>query len=379
MTKVVLSGYYGFDNLGDEAVLYSILGLLRELSPGMAIEVLSHNPRRTTELYRVAAGNRWRLAEVRRAIREADLLISGGGSLLQDVTGLKSLIYYLGVIRLARWYGKPVVFYAQGIGPVRSKLGRLLMRRLVNRVEAITVRDESSRQDLLELGVNQPPVTVTADPVLGLDPAQVDRAVGQGLLARYGLDLSGQHPLVGISVREWQGLKEFKQVLAGVCDQLAGQGWQVVFIPMQHSADLAPSREVAALMQKPAVVLADPVTVPEVASLIAGLDMLIGMRLHALILAAVLSVPPVAVSYDPKIDRFMKRIGLNTAIRVDCPDSEGIMAAVKEILLDPAAFKNALAAYVTPLKRLSRQSGQIVMDMLQRRGKILTKYDEYSR
>ena len=181
MAKVCISGYYGFDNLGDEAVLFSILKTLRDLRIGLRIEVLSQQPQFTEDIYRVTAANRWKLKEIYRALRDSDMLISGGGSLLQDVTGTKSLLYYLGVIWLAQLLGKPVFFYAQGIGPVNTPLGRFLMRLVVNRVNYITVRDESSLLDLEEMKITKPPIQVVADPVLGLEQKFVDEAFG----ARY--------------------------------------------------------------------------------------------------------------------------------------------------------------------------------------------------
>ena len=96
------------------------------------------------------------------------MLISGGGGLLQDVTGPKSIIYYLGVVLMARLLGKPVFFYAQGIGPVNTVVGKALVRLVANRVNAITVRDPDSKEELAVMGVTRPPVYVTADPVLGL-------------------------------------------------------------------------------------------------------------------------------------------------------------------------------------------------------------------
>ncbi|SMB88453.1 Polysaccharide pyruvyl transferase [Desulfonispora thiosulfatigenes DSM 11270] len=89
MKKVILSGYYGFNNAGDEAVLYSIIAALRGLDENLEITVLSNNPEHTIKAYQVKAINRWKVKEIYPAIKEADLVISGGGSLLQDVTSKK--------------------------------------------------------------------------------------------------------------------------------------------------------------------------------------------------------------------------------------------------------------------------------------------------
>lgn len=358
--RVVVSGYYGFDNLGDEAVLYSLLAALREYCPGVRPVVLSHAPERTAALYGVRAVNRWRPGEIYRTVAGADLLISGGGSLLQDVTGLKSLLYYLGVIGLARFLRRPVVFYAQGIGPVRSRWGRLLMWLVANRVQLITVRDEQSARDLAAMGVTRPPVYVTADPVLGVEPGGVDPRAGEELLAAAGVDGG---PVAGVSVREWAGFDGVRRrALAGVCDDLRRRGWRVLFIPLHYPEDLAVSRAVAALMHRPAAVLDCGLTVPQAVSLFGRLDLLIGMRLHALILAAVMNVPPVGIAYDPKIDRFLGQLGLSPAGRADALEYGALRQAVEKVLADPAGCRERLAAAVAPLRGLARRTALLTLE-----------------
>lgn len=109
--RLVISGYYGFRNSGDEAVLKSILTALEEAASqaGVTVKpvVLSAEPEWTTRQYGVEAVPRMKLAAVRQALRDSDGLISGGGSLLQDATGLGSIPYYLGIMEMARWAGKP--------------------------------------------------------------------------------------------------------------------------------------------------------------------------------------------------------------------------------------------------------------------------------
>ncbi len=169
MSRVVLSGYYGFGNAGDEAVLAAMIKALRRVEPQLSLTVLSARPEETARQYGVSAVSRTSVGAIWRAIAAADLLISGGGGLLQDVTGGGSIPYYLGVVWIAQLLKKPVFFYAQGVGPVRKLAGRLLVRRIVNRVEAITVRDGESAAELRRLGVTRPPIAVTADPVFGLE------------------------------------------------------------------------------------------------------------------------------------------------------------------------------------------------------------------
>lgn len=133
---VVLSGYYGFGNSGDDALLYAITDSLREVMPDVRVCVLSAKAKEMRKVYGVDCAARFNPFAVRRALKSAKMLISGGGSLIQDVTSSKSLVYYLSVMRYAARYGDKVYVYANGIGPLKEKnyaraaKGRLRRRTL---------------------------------------------------------------------------------------------------------------------------------------------------------------------------------------------------------------------------------------------------------
>jgi len=356
--RAVISGYYGFHNIGDEAVLYSMLQALRERDPGLQPVVLSAEPQFTAQTYGVESVNRWKPGEVAKALRKADILISGGGSLLQDVTGPKSLLYYLGVIWLARMLGKPVVFYAQGIGPINSNPGRKMVSFTANGVKAITVRDEDSRADLLDMGVKKD-ITVTADPVLGLDPDQVPGPAGRDILSESGVSPE-DGPLAGVSVRPWHG-EQWQAELAGACDGLVKRGMQVVFLPMQHPGDLQVSEAVSGLMRRESFIVRRTCSVPEMLSVISGLDLLVGMRLHSLIMAAVLGVPPVGIAYDPKIKRFLARVGLEPGGSPEDLNSVQLLAGVDRAR---TLERQELLQRVQPLRQQALESVQFVVNPL---------------
>lgn len=377
--RLVISGYYGFDNTGDEAVLMSILSALRRACPGAEFTVLSNNPSYTSAQYGVRAVNRWKLTEVKKALGRANLLISGGGSLLQDVTGLKSLFYYLGVVWLALKMGKPVVFYSQGIGPVSSRTGRWLMRRIAGKVNLITVRDGQSAQDLYEMGVSGAPVYATADPVLGLNREDINPQPGKELLFKHqecndrpagnagNHDLKEEHaPVVGISLREWPGFGDAgQQAVARLGDELYRRGWRVVFLPFQYPADINICRRVAGLMEFPGTVLDEKVAVMEMASVISQVDLIIAMRLHALILAAVIGIPLVGISYDPKINRFLDQLGLAPAGEVTNLNYTACLAMIEDILAAPVLFRLKLREAMQPLQQLARQSATLTIGVIQ--------------
>ncbi len=364
MPRVVISGYYGFHNNGDEAMLYAILSALGRRVPRLEAVVLSRDPAYTAEAFGVESIPRHDLNRIWRALQGADLLISGGGGLLQDVTGPKSILYYLGIVQMARMLGKPVFFYGQGIGPVRTALGKGLIRLVVNSVNMITVRDVESKRELERLGVTAPPVYVTADPALGLSEDMVRPERGGEILRGLGL---GAAPLAGISVRPWKNFEEYKRVLAVVADRLVDRGWQVLFVPMHYPADVEVCRQVAGHMQNPACVFADRVDFRELLSVVANLDLAIGMRLHFLIFSAMAGVPLVGVSYDPKVDRFLKLVGMPPAHDVGGLRAEPLWRAVEASINGREQIRPKILARVAGLRREALVSAELAGALLEKK------------
>lgn len=326
MSKLVISGYYGFNNAGDETVLYAMVQTMRKLEPAMEITVLSHDPKHTEKLYGVKAVNRWRVLETAKALSSCDLLLSGGGSLLQDVTSSNSPLYYLGVIMLAKLLGKPAVIYAQGIGPIRKKRNRLLAAWVLNRVKLLTVRDQGSKDELQSMGVENA-VTVTADPVLGLKGEDIGPGIGKEILAQNGVLPTGRERLLGVFIRSWEN-NAYLPELALSCDELSKRGWKIVFIPLHFPEDIAVSREAAGMMKAGSVVCRGGYRPEEFLSITKNLDMIIGMRLHALIYGAVAGVSLVGVSYDPKVERFLEQVGRQSLLTVQDLKSQVLVEMV---------------------------------------------------
>ena len=165
----LINGYFGFGNAGDEAVLAAMLADLRALRPGATFCATSGNPNQTREMFGIEAIERQNPRELLSSIRACDVFISGGGSLVQDVTSLRNVVYYTSLIQLAKRLGKPTMIYAQGVGPLNKPLSRKLARAAFSSADALTVRDPNSAQLLREIGVTKP-VEITADPVWSLEP-----------------------------------------------------------------------------------------------------------------------------------------------------------------------------------------------------------------
>ena len=306
--RIVISGYYGSKNAGDEAMLAAMLEVLRQFNNDAHITVISSAPQDTLSRHpqvdeTVGFTN---LPGILLSVAKADILISGGGSLLQNVTSGRSLYYYIGVICCALFVRTPVMLYAQGIGPIYGSIARRVMKFVGNMVSGITVRDRGSLEELGSLGISKPPIMATADPVLAIRPADI--AVGKRILAASGV--SGSRPVIGLAVREWRGWQHYKEVFAQVATKISTElNADAVFLPMQYPEDAAVAQKIAAKSSAAVTVLPGEYTTTELLSLVGAMDLMVGIRLHALIFAGVMGVPMVGVSYDPKIDRFLASVG----------------------------------------------------------------------
>ena len=309
--KVVISGYYGFDNCGDEAVLLAIIHCLRKLYPDLRITVLSGNPAKTRKLYGVKAVNRWNPLATATQIMSSRLLISGGGSLLQDVTSAKSPAYYLGVISIALFLKKRVMIYGQGIGPLTGVRNRLKAVKTLNRCHAITLRDDRSAGLLSDLGVRRD-MAVTCDPVMALERDDIyDDAVKEnlrelGLFDNLGV---GLNPLLFVAPRNWEDDRYISPV-AEFLDRQAGDGWSVLLVPAKYPEDMDAIAKLSARMAARSYCIDKLLTAREFMALAALADRVFSMRLHGLICAMAMGTPMIGLSYDPKVDAFMEQAGL---------------------------------------------------------------------
>ncbi len=296
MSRVIISGYYGFHNLGDEAVLAATVEALRRQSPGVEIAVLSATPDETSRVHGVEGIPRRRAREIVRALSRCDLFLCGGGSLFQDVTSWRSPWYYLGVLALARRLARHTVVYAQGIGPLRSPLVRSAAARLLNRVHLITVRDRASQALLAEMGVRRPPIVLCADPSLLLTPEWTAAVAAERALWAGGVSF-------GLALRAWGKNGGMLDAVAAAARTAAARlGVQWICLPMHLPGDLTVAETVAARIGPAATVVRTPLGPREMLALIGTLDLLVGMRLHALLFAAAQGVPVVPLAYDPKVE-----------------------------------------------------------------------------
>lgn len=277
--RVLLSGYYGYGNLGDEALLSALARGL--LDRGHEVRVLSGDPPATRALHQVPAAHRYR--GLLPALVRCDALVSGGGGLLQDVSSRRSLDYYLGVIRLGRRLGKRVLVYGQSVGPLSARGRREVALAL--RGVPVAVRDRPSAELLGGLGIDSESV---ADAALLLAPPPPPPDPG-----------AGRRPVLLVPRA---GHPDLDDALARAGRRLQASGRKVALMALHPREDAAELERLQGALGAPVWQAPDPARALE---RVADAGYVLSARLHGLIFAAVAGVPFAGLVYDPKVAGFL--------------------------------------------------------------------------
>jgi polysaccharide pyruvyl transferase CsaB len=309
--RVGIVGSYGGLNLGDEAILQSIVQQIRA-SVKAKITVFSRDAEDTRRRHAVdAAVSTRRLSrdELASLIEPLDLLIVGGGGILFDAEAR----LFLREAVIARELQVPFMVYAIGAGPLHDTAAQKAVRECLDQASIITVREAAARQVLEEAGVRHE-IIVTADPALLLGPEPLPRSA----LPPEAVEWKG--PVVGMSVREPGAAapnvseEVYHQLLANAADFMVDRyGAEIVFVPMERGVlDMQHSHAVVSRMLRPqrASVLKGEYTPGQLMAIIGRFSFAVGMRLHFLMLSALQHVPFVALPYASKVGGFLEQVGM---------------------------------------------------------------------
>ncbi|MCD7928330.1 MAG: polysaccharide pyruvyl transferase CsaB [Oscillospiraceae bacterium] len=356
---ILLCGAYGMGNVGDEAVLHTILTCLGSAAPEEPVTVMSKNPERTWRTHGVQAIHLFHLHKFFLLARRTRLYISGGGTLLQDATSGRSLYFYLLTIWLAKALGNQVMLYGSGIGPIRRPRGRRWTAWVLKHcVDKITLRDPLSMEELETLGLAGDQALLTADPALTVmpeQPAAVDRVMVQA-----GLEPEGRY--LGMALRPWEGFEEKAPQFAALADYAWRKyGLKTVFLPIVSDQDLGAARLTAgAVEEAPCAFLERLDGSPyQAVDLFSRMQAVVSMRLHGLIFAAAQAVPAVGVAYDPKVSAFMAYSGQDAC----CALEEASFPRLAQ-LLDRAMDRGRKPERLEALRRAEADNGRALKALL---------------
>lgn len=360
--KVLLSGYYGYNNIGDEAILKGLIDSLQTYN--LKLKVLSKNPEWTTKKYSVDSANRSNIFQILKEIKNCDVLLSGGGSLLQDVTSSKSIIYYLMILFMAIIMGKKTIIYSQGIGPIKGRFNRRLTKFILNRVDYINVRDNNSYDYLRKIGINKD-IIVTTDTVFGINKPSLKE--GLGIVENYSKRDSKK---LGVTIINWKDcgertIEESVKLLKIILEEKADV--DVFLIPFYYHVDLDILTKIYDRLKddyKNIYLVDKYLHVDGYLSLVGNMDIYISMRLHGLIFATLMGAYPIGISYDPKIDGFMKELGRNQSYYVEDFEGEKVANEILISLVSIDKLNKKLQQDVEHLRKIAKDSAENLYEFI---------------
>jgi polysaccharide pyruvyl transferase CsaB len=303
----VLGGYYGSNNIGDDALLFLILSNIFKLKNNLKVCVITKNPGKMQKYLDNYFANivtrwKWNFPGMQKSIKKSRALVFGGGTLLQDLTSSRSLGYYLWLLKTARKFNKKAVLYANGIGPLYNIKNQEKVKKIIEHISLATMRDEDSYNQLIKLGMAQPKVYLTADEAVTIKDYNM-------VMEKEDFKEFIKNKYVVVSVRRWQGLSlEFFEKFAAAVDNICREhNLTPVYIVMRPKDDRAVSQKLADLNSR-AYVADTGGDLGKILAIIKSAEAVISMRLHALIFASAFNVPMIGVCYDQKVRSFLELI-----------------------------------------------------------------------
>jgi polysaccharide pyruvyl transferase CsaB len=365
--RIVLSGYYGAGNAGDELILRSITDYIGFPDSPYQLIVAAYDAGAVAATHGMQAFPRTNFPRGQSEVAAATGLILGGGGLWHDYTfapaggllalftdNLSAVTGYSKLPLLARIFDRPVHAFGLGVGPMTDPDALAYVRFLARQLGSIAVRDEASRALLEAIQGWNVPVEVFPDPVFALDLSTAE-------LPRDADQYFGAAPVIGVNLRSWAGddQGELSARIAEVLTRISRERpCSFIGIPFQHPQDGEALEAVfSRLADHIPRAIVDPATLGEplsVAAVIARCSALIGMRFHACLLAHRSSVPAVGLAYDPKVSALFDQVGCpELAVPLDI-GVEPLVSLVERVLEHPESQKESLRSRVAELEHQAR-------------------------
>ncbi|MBO5667411.1 MAG: polysaccharide pyruvyl transferase CsaB, partial [Firmicutes bacterium] len=351
----VLCGAYGRGNAGDEAILKGILNQLSEIDPDMPYWVMSRNPNETRLTHKVNSLYLFNILKFWRKLRKSQLFVNGGGSLMQDVTSSRSLMFYLFTLKAAKLSGCKIIMYGCGIGPITKESNKKIAARVLNDTpDAITLRDSSSKALLDSMGVDKPEISLSADPTVNLGKASESRVRGVFL----GENIPAEGKKIGFCLRNWKTPLNEEAVIAAAEHAYNKYGLTPVFVPIETPRDAELGKKICDRLAVPGYACQNRYTVEELIGMLGSMELVVGMRLHSLIFATAGGTPVVGISYDVKVDSFIKDIGSEYCIPMADLTADGLIRYIDAVMAQPERRAEEAQARLQAMEHINRDAAK---------------------
>lgn len=376
MEQVLVVGYFGAGNLGDEAILEGISAELGRRWPGIRVAAtragdrwIAHGGIEPVSLFDIDA--------LSAAVSKSSAVLFGCGGVFQDYwgayesslfkEGTNGIEAYVRPALLARLRGVPAALFSAGIGPLTTPAGRQLVALGCAGLAFASVRDEASRAALEETGIGFSPA-VSADPAYLLRTTDEAKARVRSRLADAGV---APGTFVQVTVRSWPFGPEPERLADRIAAGLRAlpSELSLLFVPFHvtgaENDDRAFARQVQAATGRGT--LFEVADVAEALAVSGEARLVLAGRNHAAIFAHLAGTPFVALAYDPKVQAVAESAGTRlVSLRLEVLDPLG------DRLLSALSTRNALAAElhasVDALRERASVPFSAVEEILERRG-----------
>ena len=367
--KVGIVGNYGHNNNGDEAILAGILNQIKGIDGNCDITIFSNTPSDTIDRYNLKTqkfkynkGNTlfsiiYTIGKVYKNLKELDLIIIGGGQLLMDLYSRGPMLYAMYSI-LGKLAGKTVIYHAVGAGPISTKIGKFFIGLGLKNATSISVRDIQSKELLdKKYGIGDK-VILAADPAFSLEnkhnnKEQTNKTIGFTTLPYFngvywpGENMDKYNRYIGV-------LQETIQMLLDQTD------YNILLFSTAYPADTISSTDlynrINSKNKDRLINRTDNLHPQQLLETISECDLIIGTRLHSLILAIVGEKPIIGIEYQPKVRNFMERVGLqDSCFKIDIMEAEEIYNLVTNTMKDSNKYKLAVSKSSQALKQMREE------------------------
>ena len=313
--KIFISGCYGTGNVGDEAILESLIKLAREKYDNGTIVVSSIDPERTRAIHSadkvVPTIERDPLKWI-NSIRSIDCILLGGGSLL----GGDFIYRHSIIVSLANLFQIPVGYVAVGTTYCENET---LRSRLIQNLDFITVRDAGTAQYVSQY-LPADVIHEVADPAFYLGDYPRNEMENKNVI------ICGKYVSRGDSGFDIDGLV---QALNNIDEY-----WNIEFLPCNYHSDRPFCFEVSEQLSRDSKVIDRSLTHVEFQEKISKAKLVVGVRLHSVIMAIRASTPFVGISYHPKCTNILKHYGIDIPHTFDDIDPQRLYSDISSELND---------------------------------------------
>jgi len=354
---VVLSGYYGFDNSGDDALLKAVVDSLRAEKENIKILVLSKKPSQTMEEHNVFAINRHNFFQIFKYLKMCRVFIYGGGSLIQDITSTKSIVYYITLLKIAKKYGLKLMIYGNGIGPIIKKKNIERVQKSLVLCDYISLREPESLNELNRLGINVKKTALSVDPAFVIEPKEASHVLEYE-------NIRADKNYFCVNLRSWRyNEPNFTDKIAKLIKMQIEKNFIPIYIAM-HPSDYNILKEVITKVNSRHILLSKVYDIGTLMSIIKESKFIVAMRLHSLIYAISVGVPAIGLAYDPKVSFFLEYAHQKTYVSTKDIDIKLLNNMIDDILENYAEKVKLIKERASYLKSLSEKDSKIAISLL---------------